>query len=124
MGKSSDKRPRSDSFSSVTGSGRSGAGAHFAWEVRGTRPRKALPAVMRSSTVGPSESSRELGRALLMLTTVAGAFAVFAASAFFISIRILYQKIRKSKSGDSGLGPLRGPKSKIYCRLEWGAVVC
>src|ERR1700683_5220888 len=55
MGNSSGSRPRSDSFNSSIGSGRFGAGFHFAWEVRGTFSRKALPPAMRCFTVGPSK---------------------------------------------------------------------
>src|SRR5271155_711656 len=98
MGRRSDNRPRSDSFSSATGSGRSGAGDHFACEFRGTRSRKALPAAMRSSTEGPSW----LSRALEMLMTAWRAVPVFAASRVFMGTGILYQKIRRGKSGDCG----------------------
>jgi hypothetical protein len=55
---------------------------------------------MRSPTVGPSESTRELARALLMLTTAACALPVLDASAFFMANGILHQITRCGKAGD------------------------
>src|SRR5579862_6958766 len=79
MGSSAASRPRSACFSSWMGSGRLGAGFHCAWDDRGTRSRKDLPAAKRSAADGPMpgafrrlDFSRVLSRALGMVGDGAG----------------------------------------------------
>src|SRR3984885_3329779 len=53
MGKSSGRRPWSDWRSTSMGSGRPGGAVHLACAVRETFSRKAFPAFMRASILGP-----------------------------------------------------------------------